>query len=67
MAEFCLECMNKYEVTKGYKLKRSEVLCAEDLCEYCGKIKPCVSIVKRRAMYKLHSDEPYEEYPHNEK
>ena len=62
MAEFCLECMNKYEVADGCKLDEKDVICDEDLCEYCGKIKPCVIKVKRRALHKLIGGEPYKWY-----
>ena len=39
MAEFCLECFNKYSKEK---LAENDVIMDIDLCEGCGEIKPCV-------------------------
>ena len=39
MAEFCLECLNRIH---GTDFKDDEVTLQDDLCEECGKIKPCV-------------------------
>ena len=45
MAEFCLECYNKYCLPGGYKprTKKQVVLGRElDLCEGCGEMKRTV-------------------------
>ena len=45
MAEFCLDCYNKYCLPEGYKprTKKQVVLDRElDLCEGCGEMKRTV-------------------------
>jgi hypothetical protein len=44
MAEFCLKCFNEMNDTK---LTDKEVFLEDDLCEGCGKIKPCVIAIKK--------------------
>ena len=39
MAEFCLDCFNRLN---GTDYQESEVWTEPDLCEGCGKIKPCI-------------------------
>lgn len=46
MAEFCLDCLNKYY--KDKKLTEKDVILDEDLCEECGKWKPCVIKIKQK-------------------
>lgn len=52
MAEFCLDCVNKYVIHGKSKLKSRDVILSDALCELCGEIKPCVITIKRRARYK---------------
>ncbi len=53
MAEFCLDCMNKYDVLGKDKLTKKDVVLADDFCEGCGEIKPCVVNIKRWSLHKL--------------
>ncbi len=53
MAEFCLDCMNKYMIYKVNKLRIGDVVTDIDFCEGCGEMKACVIKIKRRARYKL--------------
>lgn len=46
MAEFCLDCLNKYY--KDKKLTEKDVILGEDLCEECGERKPCVIRIKQK-------------------
>ena len=39
MAEFCLECFNKFN---DMKLTEKDVILGEDFCEGCSQIKPCI-------------------------
>ena len=39
MAEFCLECFNKFW---GKDLTKNQVSLADDFCEGCAEFKPCV-------------------------
>ncbi len=39
MAEFCLNCLNELD---GTHLTGADVVLAEDFCEECGQIVPCV-------------------------
>ena len=39
MAEFCLDCLNELD---GTHLTEADVVLAEDFCEECGKVVPCV-------------------------
>lgn len=50
MAEFCLECFNKYVLPKGYQsLEEKDVKLSKhpELCEGCGEEKKVVYDVKR--------------------
>ena len=49
MSEICLDCFNK---DCGKEYTEYDVLLDYDLCEFCGKIKPCV-IRYRRPLEKL--------------
>lgn len=62
MAEFCLDCINKYMVGEGDKLSIGDVVTNIDLCEGCGEIKPCVTKVKRRAQHKLFGTKKHKWY-----
>ena len=42
MAEFCLDCFNKHF---NENLSSSDVVLAEEFCEGCSQIKPCVMTV----------------------
>lgn len=44
MAEYCLECFNK---VNGTKINENEVITEDDVCEGCGKVKPCVISIDR--------------------
>lgn len=44
MAEFCLECFNRFN---KMKLTEKEVLLEDDLCEGCGEVKPCVIAITK--------------------
>ena len=46
MAEFYLECFNKY--FSDEKLTEKDVVMDDDLCEECGEWKPCVIKIKKR-------------------
>lgn len=46
MAEFCLDCMNKYAVDK--KLTKKDVIMDIDLCEGCGEYRSCVIVIKEK-------------------
>lgn len=50
MAEFCLDCMNKYAVDK--KLTKKDVIMDIDLCEGCTEFKPCVIVIKEKNIKK---------------
>ena len=45
MAEFCLECFNE---EFDEKLTKRDVVLREDLCEGCGKLKPCVVSIRSK-------------------
>ncbi len=42
MAEMCLECLNKYDISEKTQLSEKDVSLEYDICEFCGKYKPCV-------------------------
>lgn len=42
MAEFCLECLNKYIMPEDKPMKKKNAVFELDLCEGCGEWKPCV-------------------------
>ncbi len=48
MAEFCLDCMNKYIGSDGKRLLYSEVDLDIDFCEGCGEWKKCVVGIQRK-------------------
>ncbi len=50
MAEFCLDCFNEYFSEK--KLTEKDVIMDFDLCEECGKWKPCVIRLKEKNIFK---------------
>lgn len=45
MAEFCLDCLNKY-INSSKPLKEKDVILIDDWCEQCQKRKPCVVVIK---------------------
>ncbi len=45
MAEYCLDCLNKYMEDK--KLREQDVVTAPDFCEDCGEWKSCVITIKK--------------------
>ena len=45
MAEFCLDCMNKFYKEK---LTEKDVVLEMDLCEECGEWKPCIVKIKQK-------------------
>ena len=47
MAEFCLDCFNKYCVSEKNKICKEDAVFSEDLCEGCGKYTLCVVSIKR--------------------
>ncbi len=53
MAEICLDCFNK-ERQKDNKapLTKKDVVLNNDLCEWCGEIKPCVIAMKEKNILK---------------
>lgn len=56
MAEFCLECYNKYCLPKGYepRTKKQVVLDRHlDLCEGCGEMKRTVICERRSFLHRL--------------
>jgi hypothetical protein len=44
MSDFCLDCFNKY-ISDEQKTE-DDVIMQWDICEGCGKNKPCVIFVK---------------------
>lgn len=49
MAEMCLDCYNKDAIANNEKpLTENDVVMDEDLCEWCGKIKPCIITIRRK-------------------
>ena len=48
MAEFCLECMNKYILPEDEQITEDDVYLDYDLCECCGEWKQCVVIIKQK-------------------
>lgn len=53
MAEICLECFNKEAAEYNEpQLTEKEVVLANDLCEWCGEIKPCIMRVKEKNIFK---------------
>ena len=53
MAEFCLECMNKYLMGKNNQLTEKDVTAEIDLCGGCGQWKPCVvTIVNKEKIFR---------------
>ena len=53
MAEYCLNCFNKYFTEENEALTEKNVILKEDLCEGCGEIKPCVMRIKTKTLFKL--------------
>jgi len=51
MAEFCLDCFNKYFSDK--KVTEKDVIVDIDLCEECGEWKPCVIRTKEKNILKI--------------
>lgn len=45
MAEFCLECFNKY-INTGKAVTEDEVYMQYDICESCKQNKLCVMYIK---------------------
>lgn len=56
MAEFCLDCLNKYLMEKNSQLTKEDVTMDMDLCEGCGKWKPCVIKIKKEKNSKNKKD-----------
>ena len=50
MAEYCLECMNKYIMEEHEQLTERDVKLGFDLCEGCEKFKPCVIAIKKKTL-----------------
>ena len=50
MAEFYLECFNKY--FSDEKLTEKDVVMDDDLCEECGEWKSCVIKIRKRSIFK---------------
>ena len=48
MAEFCLDCFNKYITDNGKTLKEKDVILIDDWCEGCQQHKPCVAVIRPR-------------------
>lgn len=53
MAEICLECFNKDRVENNETpLNEKDVILNNDLCEWCGEVKPCIVIIKEKNIFK---------------
>ena len=53
MAEICLDCFNKErEEYNEPPLTEKDVILDDDLCEWCGEIKPCVILIKEKNIIK---------------
>ena len=52
MAEFCLDCYNKYFGEKE-QLSAKDVIMDYDLCEECGQWKPCVISIKKSFIQRI--------------
>lgn len=50
MAEFCLDCFNKYISDRAYTEK--DVIMDFDLCEECEEWKLCVIKIRERSIFK---------------
>ena len=52
MAEFCLNCVNKIF---DKNLTEDDVILAEDFCEECMQVKPCVMRVRtnKKMLFKM--------------
>ena len=47
MAEYCLDCVNKYLMKEDNQLTEEEVTMDMDFCEGCGGWKLCVIRIKK--------------------
>ena len=56
MAEFCLDCANKCLMGENNHLTEEDVTMDMDLCEGCGKWKPCVIKIKEEKDHKNKKD-----------
>ena len=50
MAEFCLDCFNKYLIKQGRKVSEKDVILSDDWCEQCAAWKPCVVVVTPKTL-----------------
>ena len=50
MAEYCLDCFNKY--FSETKVREKDVITDYDLCEGCGEWKPCVIKFQEKDSFK---------------
>lgn len=48
MAEFCIDCLNKYHFENDFKITEKDVTLSMDFCEDCGLYKQCVITIKKR-------------------
>lgn len=47
MAEFCLDCLNRFFIKNQEPITEKDVILDDDFCEACGEYRPCViSITK---------------------
>ena len=53
MAEFCLDCVNKYVMDDKEVLKEKDVILSIDWCEGCEAWKPCVVVIKPETFREL--------------
>lgn len=53
MADFCLDCYNKFVATDKDKATEENAIMQWDICEGCGKNKPCVIYVKTKEQLEL--------------
>lgn len=53
MAEFCLNCYNKFVATKENIATEDNAIMQWDICEGCGKNKPCVIYIKTKEQQEL--------------
>jgi len=49
MAEYCIDCFNKYLSEK--KVSKKDVITSYDLCEGCGEWKKCVIVIKKKGFF----------------
>ena len=53
MAEFCLDCYNKFFSSSDENLTENDIISDLDLCEGCGEYKLCIIKIKEDYLHKV--------------